>query len=372
MNILKFCIYLFASWVLIACAASPPVTILTPAPANLYTGNYLRLDTQAAGSLTEIVALEVEEHSTRVIAVQYLSDTNRVLAVYEGDGSVIGWDVDTKTTVFEYDLHIASAKALLYIKSRNWLIGATEHLFKSNRLHRSIEYVNGLAIWDVNTGELISCVTYPCQQNSSGRDGYLGAAVDANGRWLYIFTEVTYELADLSNDKEGPSIGVNDLDAPYQWNIGAIAAGGRHDRYAIVFQEGRIGISAIDDIRPYHILAEGKEGELGEIKAAKFDPSGRWLAIVRDNYLSVWQVEDEQAYFEDEVKDFVELIFDQTGQLLIVASENKISTWSLDTKTRLAEYQATGITALSLSDDDRLLIWGDQNGQVHLWGIPTQ
>jgi WD40 repeat protein len=109
---------------------------------------------------------------------------------------------------------------------------------------------------------------------------------------------------------------------------------------------------------------------LRQIIAAKFDPAGHWLAFIRDNHLSVWQTakRPESLYLEADVPNAVTLGFDQTGTLLFVGTSDKITIWDVANKTIVAEYDTPRLASLAISEDNRLLIWGDAWGKVHIWG----
>jgi WD40 repeat protein len=135
-------------------------------------------------------------------------------------------------------------------------------------------------------------------------------------------------------------------------------------------QEGGIWLSTDNSIFPYRTIVKGKEGDIQEVVAAQFDPTGYWLAFIRGDRVSVWQADKEKLYLEEDMINAVNLRFDRTGQRLIVAASDKIVIWDLEGKNKIVEYDAPGISALSISDDNRLLIWGDTQGRAHIWGAP--
>jgi hypothetical protein len=38
----------------------------------------------------------------------------------------------------------------------------------------------------------------------------------------------------------------------------------------------------------------------------------------------------------------------------------------------IKEFATPKITSLSISSDNRLLIWGDREGTIHVWGVLTK
>jgi hypothetical protein len=165
----------------------------------------------------------------------------------------------------------------------------------------------------------------------------------------------------------------------YWWNIGHIAYDHVNQRYAIIYQEGRVETESLAQINvgPFSFssfstgLTEGTEGEFADIPVALFDPSGNWLAYIRADQLIIWRFDQNsrQPFFETEIHDAHSLLFDQTGKLLFVALKDKIVILDVSQKKMVAEYSTPGITSFNLSEDNRLLIWGDESGAIHIWGI---
>jgi WD40 repeat protein len=67
------------------------------------------------------------------------------------------------------------------------------------------------------------------------------------------------------------------------------------------------------------------------------------------------------------------LAFDRTGEILVVAAGEKLIFFDMKRNKQVAEYALeTEVTSLHFSRDNRLLIWGDADGNVHLWGVPLE
>lgn len=356
---------------LVACSGSRTSATPSPVPPNRFTSSFPPLNVSTIHKLTEIQNFVSSEHGGRILGVNYTLDADQVLAVYE-DGYLVGWDIETSEVVLEHSLGIVSSKALSFSASGTLLMGATEHMFKPDISNKMIEYVNGLALWQVENGKLFRCITYPCDGGVNRKDGYLGASIDQKGRWNIVFSEPGISTLDLSGKDPGRISAVNSWDADYQWNVGAIAIDSIHERYALVFQEGRIGLDSFNpSTLVYRTIAEGNQNNLHEIVAAEFDPTGQWLAVIRDDHLSVWQVDKITGalYFERGIPNAVTLQFGQFGKLLIVADDEKILIWDMEGKKVAADFQTPSITSLAISEDNKLLLWGDAQGKVHLWAI---
>lgn len=115
---------------------------------------------------------------------------------------------------------------------------------------------------------------------------------------------------------------------------------------------------------------KGEQYDLQTVVSAEFDPAGQFLAFIRGNRLSIWQLNrGAKLHLEANVPDPVTLHFDQTGQLLFIGASEKITIWDMESKTIIAEYDVLGLTSFTISEDNRLLSWGDDTGVVHLWGV---
>ncbi|MGD0752476.1 MAG: hypothetical protein ABSA23_13855, partial [Anaerolineales bacterium] len=64
------------------------------------------------------------------------------------------------------------------------------------------------------------------------------------------------------------------------------------------------------------------------------------------------------------------LAFDRSEQLLFVGTNDAISVIDLAEKSTLTTISTAGLTTFTISSDNRLLIWGDSKGAIHIWGIP--
>lgn len=352
--------------------ASPSSNIATSTliPPNEFTKTYEPLREEKVSSLVEMTSLSSPSFSSPLLKVGYLSEDNIVVGVYKNEGTVVGWKADTADIAFNHELGIVSSKALLLIASGENLVGPMDHVFKLNSLNQNIEYLNGIALWDVRTGILIQCIAYPCQKNSGLQHGFLGLAIDLNGERLAFFDESGVGLSSLSGNAPVLDYTINAEDASYSWRIGSVAFDSHNHRLAVIFQEGRVYVSNIENPLNYQIIAKGEKGDIVPITDAQIDPTGRWLLVARGNKTRILNLENGKVLLQIEVSNPV-LSFDRTGELLFVGAGNKLAIYSIVKSLKIFEYDAPGITSLAISEDNRLLIWGDQQGKIHVWGKPS-
>jgi WD40 repeat protein len=356
-------------FILSACAALPTVRVVPTlgAPTD-FTKDYPPLSSETISLLSEVGLLSSPEFVSPLLKVGYISEDNIVVGVYSNGGTVVGWNIDKSTLAFAHELGILTAKSLTFAASGEKVVGAMDRVLKADSLNRNIEYLNGIAVWDVRTGALLKCYAYPCQENSGEPDGFLGFAVDADLNWQAIFSERIITLLRLSDDSVVVAGEVTPIDASYQWEIGSVAFDPVNHRYAIVFQEGRVYVSDIDRPLNRRVIAKGKKGDLIAITDAQIDPTGRWLMVARGSETSVLDLDNGDILLQIDVADPV-LAFDRTGELLFIGANNKLKIYSMAVDSKVSEYDTPNITSLAISEDNRLVIWGDKLGAIHIWGV---
>lgn len=193
--------------------------------------------------------------------------------------------------------------------------------------------------------------------------------VDKDQQWNAAFSERGISILRSSDDFIIWSGEVTPIDASYQWDIGSVAFDPANNRYAIVFQEGRINVSDIDHPLNYDTIAQGTKEDRIPITDTQIDITGRRLVVARGTTTKVLNLNNGKVLLEINVSNPV-LAFDQTGELLFVGSVNKLAVYSIETAEKIAEFDTTGITSLAISEDNRLVIWGDTQGQIHIWAKP--
>jgi WD40 repeat protein len=365
-----------------ACQGSGHDINPTLAPPGLYTEGLSNISPSEVGNLEELSKLSPDSDSGPVAGIYYQPTENLLLAVYVGNGYLRGWNLTSQKKLFEHDLNIVSAEGLGFDRSGSALIGATQHEIRDNGYGQLTEYVGSITIWNVQTGELKDCVVRPCEDypallHPSESPGYLGATLDPLGQWTISYDENVLSLNNLLTPMVA---GVTQVmsNPDYNWrHVGRIAFDPTGTRFATAFQEGQIVIEKTSEsgrslFSPVIQLGKNQEGDLQKIPALSFASNNQWLARIRADQLSVWSIGTYKGslYLEANVSGGKLLAFDQLSRLLIVGSNEKIIIWDIAGKSNLSEFSTPDITSLVISPDNRLLIWGDAFGIIHIWGIP--
>jgi WD40 repeat protein len=159
--------------------------------------------------------------------------------------------------------------------------------------------------------------------------------------------------------------------------IGRVVIDPDEEFLAIAFEKGQISIGDIEEgnylgnSRQYYLL---EEGETTEIKDLQFNSTRTCLAWLSGERLVVIRLQNMlfKISLDVTIDDGRLLAFDRTGRILVVATGDSLLFFDVKKNKQIAEYSVDiEITSLFFSQDNRLLIWGDAEGNVHLWGVPV-
>jgi hypothetical protein len=160
--------------------------------------------------------------------------------------------------------------------------------------------------------------------------------------------------------------------------IGQVAIDPEDEFLAIAYETGQVSIGKIElgnylsNNRQYYLLEEGQEME---IKDLQFNATRTRLAWLTGERVVVIQLQNLlfRIGLDISLNGGELLAFDRTGEILVVAAGEKLIFFDMKRNKQVAEYALeTEVTSLHFSRDNRLLIWGDAEGNVHLWGVPLE
>lgn len=344
------------------------------APAlNEYSGGYSTLNSKSMGKLRETASWQLMDYPVSLIKYNYAS--NSLIAVNEENKKIVRLDIWTGTTT-DYEIeNVSSFHAIGFDTKGDQLMGARSNIIQILGQRGLSERLDEFAIWDANSGILILCRAGPCGDSDRDNLNSLGISADLDDGIFVYFDEDGYSL---STQEFGGSALVNSPDADYWWSIGNIAIDSRNERLAVVYQEGRIELDAFESFTISGLVFEGpplkwgEKGDLQQVHAALFDRTGKWLAIVRGDQLSIWDVGGwfKRVAYRETVGAIHGISFSPSGGFLFLGVDDKIKIINLDRSKQAAELEAPNITSLDISEDNRLLFWSDENGVVHLWSFP--
>jgi WD40 repeat protein len=160
--------------------------------------------------------------------------------------------------------------------------------------------------------------------------------------------------------------------------IGKVVIDPEEELLAIAFETGQVSIGDIEEgnylsnTRQYYLL---EEGETTEIQDFQFNPTRTRLAWLSGERLVVIRLQNLifRIGIDTPVNDGRFLTFDRTGRILVVATGDELLLFDVIKNKQIAVYPVNQeITSLFFTQDNRLLVWGDADGNVHLWGVPLE
>lgn len=93
------------------------------------------------------------------------------------------------------------------------------------------------------------------------------------------------------------------------------------------------------------------------------------LALVTADQLQVWPIAArvQEPLFVAAIPEMRSIVFDPSGQALLVGTGTSLQVWDMEAERMVHEYPAAGLSSITLSPDGRMVVWGDEQGTIHLW-----
>jgi len=348
-------------------------------PPGRYSEAFVPLDSTTVIGLTELTTLVTRSDSGAVAIAQYFPVKNSLIAVYSGDGFLRAWDIHNTKVLFEYDLGIISNNGIGLDQTGNLVMGARWQTNESFGVPG--DFVGGIGVWNIETGDLVTCITTTCERmplpEEMQHSLVSGATLDPKGKWVLSNYETSVGIDDITGVEVSYSTSeMNFFDDSYR-DMALFAFDSRNDRFAIALRDGgvliqKLGGSSLGSFSPKISLGTYEERSWHKVTALSFSSDGQWLARLQDDILTVWNVSSRSGklHFEYEIPAGQLLAFDQLSEMLFVGTSKNIGVWDMKKIKLIGEFAAPDITTLAVSGDNRLLIWGDKSGQIHIWGVP--
>lgn len=348
-------------------------------PPGNYSQVFSPLDASAVMEIVELTRLPAALHIGPVATARYFPEKNLLLAVYIGDGFLRAWDLGNSEVLYKYNLGITSNKGVGFEDSGDLLMGATLHETRENDYGEMVEYIGGVGVWNAVTGSLVACVIQPCETTPITADvqriDSSGTTLDPQGRWIIKHWNVSISVFDITGTES--SYGISQGRPGHMRHIAQVAFDPNGNRYAIAFREGeilieQIGNASLNFFSPRIRFGNYDSSSQHKVSGLSFSPNGNWIVRIQDDVLSIWEISKRggKLRLELEVPGGQSLAFDQSSKMLFVGTTEKIWVLEIDKMQFIEYFDAPEITSMSVSADNRLLIWGDKSGTVHVWGIP--
>jgi WD40 repeat protein len=342
--------------------------------------------------IQEVGLLDPQDNFGGITALAESPDREYLLVVHS-NGLLRRWDIASKRNVSEMSLGIASYRGTNFNEDGNWVL-------TPGRVNAD-GTISGRQIINTETNELVDCYNAP---NCPGEHGYTDVygqllSPKANLLIYYNNTDVTInpELEWRNQIDFLPSFiagdclfrnGFDDFQRGLDVRRVAIASSQKYIAYILeggeicvrdmeevsgIDMETGTGIPFSPDPKPSfdRLRFDLTESDKVDALALEFDPTNRWLAALTNQELAIWDLSNffspEKIFFS--ISNGTTLSFDRTGNLLALGTTNEIIIFNVFEGVEITKFQANKVTALYFTHDNRLLIWGDADGSVHLWGV---
>lgn len=334
----------------------------TTLTSNSFTESFIPLS-EGLG-VQELVVLENEDLSIAVIGLCYQQDTNSLFAVYDQTGILAHWDMNFNLPEAIHPLGIQSVSTLQFTQNCDKVAGSTQAENRIGLNNVEFEYIDDFRIWNTVNGQEVDCMG-DCE-NVKKNPLDIGAAINTSGKEFLLYSEISYSY--LREDM-GKSMIIRppETDSP---TIGRIIISPTSARFVIAYLEGGISIGN-DPLVGNRWIERNATEEKRAVQALAIAPTEQYIARIRENCLTVWEIGSfrKEELMDVAIEDERMLIFDQTGQYLFVGGSDHIQVWNIDQQQMVKEIATESISAMGISQDNRLLIWGSESGEVHVWGV---
>jgi hypothetical protein len=336
---------------------------------NTYTSQFQIISTTTIPSIQEFRSY-IGHTPGSIGAISYHYDSNEVMIVLLDSGILETWSLDTYQLLSLYELGIVTNQGLEFDGLGNKIIGAIINEFRDENNDGNLEeYIKAIKVWNTRSGEIQYCLV-TCDLSDISSD-YISAGINLPGDWIYSYDEGRVWSENINT---GSVYGVVLLSPEYYFhNVGRITFNSSGMRYAIAYQEGGVRILS----RKSHTawlspeFEKNIDNDFKSVSALTFSLNDKWLARIRENKVTIWRVFGltGKEQYEVEIPSAKLLVFDNTEQMLFVSSEDIVTAIDITKKEIVTTLTTTNITALAISQDNRLLLWGDSVGGIHVWGI---
>ncbi len=344
-----------------------------------------------AGNLQEL-SLLAQKGNGMVVALAEAAGSHDLLAVCE-DGTFYRWDIMSKKIIAAHTFFAGQTEENLGLdrlpvyRINAGVSFSKDGLFVITPSEISPDGLIGLNIWNTDSKERLDCEgeekycpdwgpsddTVTSLILHTTRDLYFNAFKGSVDSWYGFASEKgkggsfnirrgtfgSPQIIRLAIDPLGDYLAVAD-------DAGNIQVGDISAHKQPILKEEFYGFSHEVNYRLSNLSAE----KITTVDL-KFDETHSWLAWLNDKDIVMWSLRNYvfPLHFRTELKDGNAICFDRTGQILTVATQNGIKIFEVGKKKQIAEYAVGEVTALYFSNDNRLFVWGDSDGNIHLWGV---
>jgi hypothetical protein len=334
----------------------------------------------------EVTVYASEGGETAVLALYADWAQGRLLSVDEG-GFLHSWEIDSQALLANHSLNMQFEPGNLSFSADGRVLHTPAGVIDASMLGSFLvepPRQTGIKLFDTISGEELRCYGMPCGRGDDWDFRTRGSLISPDAGYIFYYLEdnFVYYISELnpaaeqSGGGQGYAQTING-----QAVVSQIALDSRGEYVAVSFFYGGQVIERLDLDREDSLgFSWGATTWIGEgsseivTQALAFDDTRTWLARLNLTQLSLWDLRSGQKTpsLTFEIESGMELAFERSGRYLFVGSLEGIQVYDLDGGTLAGEWPLGRIRALYVTPDNRLLLWGDDQGVVHAWGIKPQ
>ncbi len=316
-----------------------------------------------------------------VAALALTSDGQSLLAAYAQEGVVRHWHLESGTLMETFDVSPISVAATDFDMDGRLLVAAAGQTPRAEAAGY-VANIRGSRLWNAQTGELI----WEIDSTPDIDNMISGVALSPSGQWLAQVEPQSLDVFGTLGQNSVLRLSLGGTEDPFRdrW-IGTtpdiVAFDDSGEIVAWADREGRIeflqrdlALDSFVSMEPPRRIDWAKNNDYTQPLALAFDRSRSWLAIVRSEKFELWSLGGKYIHrvFSDDISTgpTSDVAFSPVSDLVAVGTSEGWLIWDVKQENRLAQGGDASTFALTFSADGRLFICGDENGIIHIWGVP--
>ncbi|MPM06314.1 hypothetical protein SDC9_52613 [bioreactor metagenome] len=345
-----------------------------PAASGSLWGDLHLINSQNIKQLSEVYLYRSTIDDSGIVAIGYNSSEDHLRLIQENEFISSKYLLNDQAQKTLY-LGLPVSQVLHFIDNGNRVFGA-RNVDLQDEGFGTLERISGIGIWNSDSGNLEECFSASCDNSTiSKKDVYLtGAVIDSNKKWLLVYDEGSTVLTKLRSDSLG---GITPIEFSGESSLIAGIVFNEQGTYeAIAYRSGKTEVQPLDSLILYKkVITTGKaENNYSQINL-RFSGNGRYLEQIQGDQVIISQISvigKSPLIAEFTIEGARSLQFDIRSQLLFVGTKQSISAINIKEGKIIATFETPFLSTIEITNDGKLLLWGDEKGEVHFWGVENK
>ena len=333
------------------------------------TNSLVQLSPQTVKRIGEIGLLHAPVGANGVVSLTQTNAGKYLLVMY-GNGIFRRWGMENQERLEEFDFIDANRNGTNFSIDGSMIVTPGKVLS---------EGLNGYNVWNTKTGERLYCWGPQCPGGDPTDSQFVdtGIVLDKQGKWIMTFDDGGMGIKGLKENYSS-IVSLDDPDDNVKIHLSRIVEDQSGNYIAYSLEEGTIEIDRSEEFvgtRHGFILKDRKFGKFQAQERIRtidmaFDDTNTWFVWLNEKELTVWNLQElvSLQQLQIPVVDGESIAFNHMGNLLVVGTKKGFMIFDPARRTEIAVFDVGEVTALYFTQDDRALMWGDTQGQIHIWG----